>query len=70
MKCNVLRGGNFDECNDNVDPTIFIESCVFDYCHSNQADRENFYFNSLAFYASACGNNGETLPPVWRNESG
>lgn len=69
-RCSVLRGGNFDECNDNVDPTIFIESCVFDYCHSDQANRENFFFNSLAFYASACGNNGETLPPVWRNESG
>ena len=69
-RCSVLRGDNFNRCNDNVDPTVFIQSCIFDYCYSNQADRENFYFNSLAFYAAVCGNDGEILPPGWRNESG
>ena len=69
-RCNILRGGDFNRCNDNVDPGIFIDSCIFDYCYSNEADRETFYFNSLAFYAAACGNDGEILPPGWRNNSG
>ena len=69
-RCNVLRGEDFNRCNDDIDPSIFIDSCIFDYCYSNPTDRETYYFNSLAFYAAACGNTGEILLPDWRNNSG
>ena len=66
-RCAVLREEPFSACNDIVDPTTFIESCIFDYCHCNVNDREECYCNSLAAYAGACGANGLVLPNWSRN---
>ena len=60
-RCAVLREEHFRACNAIVDPTTFIESCVFDYCHCNVNDREECYCNSLSTYAGACGANGIVL---------
>ena len=60
-RCSVLREERFIACNNMVDPTSFIESCVFDYCHCNANDREECYCNSLSTYAVACGTNGIVL---------
>ena len=60
-RCAVLREEHFNACNDIVDPTTFIESCIFDYCHCNVNDREECYCNSLSTYAGACGANGVVL---------
>ena len=63
--CGVLRESYFSSCNNVVDPTDFIESCVYDYCHCNEADREECYCNSLSVYAHACSTNGIILQS-WR----
>ena len=60
-RCGVLREEHFSACNSIVDPTTFIESCVFDYCHCNVNDQEECYCNSLSTYAGACGANGIVL---------
>jgi len=64
-RCGVLREIYFSTCNDAVDPTDFIESCVYDYCHCNEIDREGCYCNSLAAYARVCSGNGVVLQE-WR----
>jgi len=69
-RCNILRGVHFDRCNDTLDPITFIDSCIFDYCYSDESDRENFYYNILATYAAACADVGVVLPPTWRNDTG
>ena len=52
--CSVLATGVFAPCNAVVDPTPFIEDCVFDFCNCNDEDRDDCYCSSLATYASAC----------------
>ena len=69
-RCNMLIEEHFERCNDAVDPRTFIESCIFDYCYSDESDRENFYYNILATYAAACADCRVILPPTWRNDSG
>ena len=64
-RCAVLRETYFSPCNDEVDPSYFIESCVYDYCHCNEADREDCYCNSLAVYARSCSGSGIVLQD-WR----
>ena len=61
-RCAVLRKEHFSACNDIVNPTTFIDSCAFDYCHCNANDREECYCNSLSTYAGVCGANGMVLP--------
>ena len=63
--CGVLMESHFSSCNDIIDPTDFIESCVYDYCHCNEADRQECYCNSLSVYARACSANGIILQS-WR----
>ena len=69
-RCAELNGVHFNACHNFLNPTSFIDSCIYDYCYSNQADREHFYYNSLATYASACATNGVILPPDWQNITG
>ena len=69
-RCNVLTEEPFERCNDVLDPRTFIESCIFDYCYSDESDRENFYYNILATYAAACADGGVVLPPTWQNDTG
>jgi len=65
-RCVALGETYFSSCNDMVDPTYFIESCVYDYCHCNEVDREECYCNSLAAYARTCSSNGIVLQD-WRS---
>jgi len=69
-RCSMLRTEPFSVCNDLVNTSTYIDSCVYDYCYSDDAMREPFYYSSLATYAAVCGNGGVVIPPVWRNESG
>ena len=62
IKCAVLHEHQFRICNDFVDPSTFIESCIFDYCYSDESIKEELYFQSLAVYASACAHVGVVLP--------
>ena len=61
-RCAVLREEQFNACNSIVDPTTFIESCLFDYCNCNADDREECYCNNLAAYVGTCATNGLVLP--------
>ena len=65
-RCSVLNEGYFNSCNHLVDPTSFINSCIFDYCHCNINDREDCYCNSLSAYAGACAHLGINLLD-WRS---
>ena len=69
-RCSMLRSEPFDICNDLVNTTTHIDSCVYDYCYSSEEMREQFYYSSLSTYAAVCGGGGLVIPPTWRNESG
>ena len=69
-RCGELRETYFNICHAILSPNSFIDSCIYDYCYSNEADREYFYYNSLATYASACATTGVVLPPDWQNITG
>ena len=69
-RCSILRREPFDICNDLVNATTFIDSCVYDYCYSSDDMREQFYHDSLSTYTAVCGDGGLVVPPTWRNESG
>ena len=61
-RCSVMEGGQFSPCNDIVRPTTFVQSCIFDYCYSNEGDREHFYQSSIVTYAAVCAGNGTVIP--------
>ena len=64
-RCQALTRTVFASCNAAVDPTRFIENCMFDFCLCNNADREDCFCDSLATYAAACAAAG--VPPSnWR----
>ena len=65
LQCSVLRGYLFSACNNLVNPNTFIESCIYDYCNSDETMRERLYSSNLATYASACARNGVVLT-AWR----
>ena len=64
-RCEAMSQTIFTSCNTVIDPTQFIENCMFDYCLCNDVDRENCFCDSLATYAAACAAAGVT-PPNWR----
>ena len=70
QRCNKLNREPFNICNNLVNSNAFIDSCVYDYCYSSDAMREQFYYSSLSTYAAVCGNAGLIIPPTWRNSSG
>lgn len=64
-RCEVMRQTVFTSCNAIIDPTPFIENCIYDYCLCNDVDREDCFCDSLASYAAACASAG--VPPSnWR----
>ena len=64
-RCEAMRQTVFASCNAVVDPTRFIENCMFDFCLCNDEDREDCFCDSLATYAAACAAAG--IPPSnWR----
>ena len=65
-RCSELMRGVFSVCNSVVDPTSYIDACVFDYCACNDTEREGCYCDSLSTYADECASNGVVIPN-WRN---
>ena len=68
-RCGVITGDQFRACNNMLNASTFIESCVFDYCYGSEALREGFYYNSIATYASACARIGVVITR-WRDSNG
>ena len=69
MRCSIMRGDSFVACNGVLQPGTFIESCIYDYCHTDDEDNRDLYYQeSLAAYATACARVGVVLPG-WRNET-
>ena len=64
-RCEAINQTVFASCNAVIDPTQFIENCMFDYCLCNEVDKEDCFCDSLATYAAACAAAGVT-PPNWR----
>ena len=64
-RCEAMSQTVFTSCNAVIDPTQFIENCMFDYCLCNDVDREDCFCDSLATYAAACAAAG-VPPPNWR----
>ena len=65
-KCKVLRRLVYSSCNLLLDPTPFINNCVFDYCNCNSSNHQECYCESLAAYAAACTTVGAIISD-WRN---
>ena len=70
LRCSLLEVEEFSVCSDYVNPITFINSCIYDYCYSNEADREHFYYSSLETYAEVCADTGVVISDGWRNRSG
>ena len=73
--CNVINQTMFASCNDVLDPTEYIEACIFDYCFDNTSRDDTgdspSFCDSLANYATDCLSVGahppnETSPSVCR----
>ena len=61
-RCSVLEGGRFTPCNDIVSPTTFVQSCIYDYCHSDEENREHFFHSSIGTYTAVCAGGGTVIP--------
>jgi len=69
LRCGAMTGDLFRACNDMLNASTFVVSCVFDYCYGSEALREGFLYNSIATYASACAKVGVVIPG-WRESNG
>jgi len=65
-RCAVLRTGAFAVCNDVVDPTAVIDSCIFDYCNCAEEDREDCFCDAISSYPTQCAENNVVIAPTWR----
>ena len=70
LRCSLLAIEEFSACHDYVNPITFINSCIYDYCYSNETDREHFYYSSLETYAKVCAETGVVISDGWQNRSG
>ena len=68
MRCAVMRLDPFTPCNSIVDPSEYIADCEFDYCCTNETEREDYYCDILSSYASACADAGVPRS-TWRSPS-
>ena len=70
--CNVMNQTMFALCNAVLDPTEYIEACIFDYCFDNTSRDDTgeplSFCDSLANYATDCLSAG-VRPPNMRSLS-
>ena len=68
-RCNVLTTDEFNICNDMVNVTTFVDSCMYDYCYSSDVIREEIYQSSIATYSRVCARTSVVIPEL-RNITG
>ena len=68
-RCNVLTTEEFNICNNMVNVTTFVDSCMYDYCYSSDIIREEIYQSSIATYSRVCARAGVVIPEL-RNITG
>ena len=61
-RCRVLTSSTFHACNDVLDPTPFVEACVFDYCNCANETREGCFCGAIQSYATSCALEGQVIP--------
>jgi len=71
-RCNILTTEEFGTCNDMVNVTTYVDSCMYDYCYSGDVIREEIYQSSIATYSRVCARTGVVIPviPELRNMTG
>lgn len=64
-RCSVMKKSVFNVCNKFLNPSQFIENCVYDYLCCGDEERDSCYCDNLATYAAACADIG-VQPSDWR----
>uniref|UniRef100_A0A673AB09 Fc fragment of IgG binding protein n=1 Tax=Sphaeramia orbicularis TaxID=375764 RepID=A0A673AB09_9TELE len=66
--CGIIadKAGPFRECHSRIDPTPYLEDCIYDACHYN--GHHGSVCDAISVYVSACQSLGVTIRS-WRTET-